>query len=142
MKRCPTCNRNETDDTLVFCRLDGARLVSFDSESATAVLGSGSIAPAGTAPVASGATQPTSSSSAEYVVTGITRHKIAALIVLAALALAGVGLAAYLHARNTEVAIDSTISAELVDVRNNKSLWGEQYDRKTSELLATQRGRS
>ena len=31
------------------------------------------------------------------------------------------------------------ISAELVDVRNNQSLWGEQYDRKISDLLATQR---
>ena len=32
-----------------------------------------------------------------------------------------------------------TISAELVDVRNNKLLWGEQYERKISELLQTQR---
>jgi TolB-like protein/Flp pilus assembly protein TadD len=32
-----------------------------------------------------------------------------------------------------------TISAELVDVRHNKLLWGEQYDRKMSDLLATQR---
>jgi eukaryotic-like serine/threonine-protein kinase len=32
-----------------------------------------------------------------------------------------------------------TISVELVDVRNNKLLWGEQYQRKMSELLATQR---
>ena len=32
-----------------------------------------------------------------------------------------------------------TISAELVDVRNSKLLWGEQYDRKMSDLLATQR---
>jgi tetratricopeptide (TPR) repeat protein len=32
-----------------------------------------------------------------------------------------------------------TISAELVDVRTNKLLWGEQYDRKMSELLQTQR---
>ena len=32
-----------------------------------------------------------------------------------------------------------TVSAELVDVRYNKLLWGEQYDRKMSELLATQR---
>ena len=34
---------------------------------------------------------------------------------------------------------DLTISVELVDVRNNKVLWGEQYDRKISDLLATQR---
>jgi TolB-like protein/Tfp pilus assembly protein PilF len=32
-----------------------------------------------------------------------------------------------------------TISVELIDVRNNKLLWGEQYERKMSELLATQR---
>ena len=32
-----------------------------------------------------------------------------------------------------------TITVELVDVKNNKSLWGEQYERKMSDLLATQR---
>ena len=32
-----------------------------------------------------------------------------------------------------------TISIELVDVRYNKLLWGEQYERKMSDLLATQR---
>jgi serine/threonine protein kinase/Tfp pilus assembly protein PilF len=30
------------------------------------------------------------------------------------------------------------ISAELVDARNNHNLWGEQYDRKLSDVLATQ----
>ncbi len=160
---------------------------------------------------------PTRASSAEYVMTGIKQHKLAAAIVLLVFITGIVGFSAYLHARNTEVAIDSiavlpfqnrstepdseylsdglaesliyrlsqlpnlrvsptssvfrykgkdidpikignelgvsavlsgritqrgdnlTISAELVDVRNNKLLWGEQYDRKTSELLATQR---
>ncbi len=150
-------------------------------------------------------------SSAEYIVGGIKRHKLAALVAIVALVLAVAGLAAYFHARNTEVAIDSiavlpfenrsadaeteylsdglaesliyrlsqlpnlrvtptsvalrykgkqadavkagnelgvsavllgriiqrgdnlTISAELVDVRYNKLLWGEQYDRKMSE---------
>ena len=28
MKRCPTCNRVEADDSLAFCRADGARLVT------------------------------------------------------------------------------------------------------------------
>lgn len=32
-----------------------------------------------------------------------------------------------------------TISVELIDARNNKLLWGEQYNRKISDLLATQR---
>jgi hypothetical protein len=31
------------------------------------------------------------------------------------------------------------ITVELVDVKNNKSLWGEQYERKMSDLLSTQR---
>ena len=31
------------------------------------------------------------------------------------------------------------ITVELVDTRNNKSLWGEQYERKMADLLATQR---
>ena len=45
MKRCPTCNRIETDNTLVFCRVDGAlltvgpSLVSPDAE--TVKLGQG-----------------------------------------------------------------------------------------------------
>jgi len=175
--------------------------------SGTAVGATTSAAPVSTAPA----------SSAEYIVGSIKRHKIATILLLAALVLASVGLAAYLHARNTEVAIDSiavlpfvnqsgdpnneylsdglaesliyrlsqlpnlkvsptssvfrykgkeidpikvgndlgvsavlsgriaqrgdslTISAELLDVRNNKLLWGEQYDPKISELLATQR---
>ncbi len=48
MKRCPQCNRVETDEALKFCRLDGATLVSesssLDSEAGTTPLGSGSVA--------------------------------------------------------------------------------------------------
>src|SRR5215510_16103819 len=39
MKRCPKCNRIETDDTLTFCRQDGVRMVSFDGESETVSFG-------------------------------------------------------------------------------------------------------
>src|SRR6266496_1717154 len=165
----------------------------------------------------SGATQQTPSSSTEYIFSGIKRHKLAAAIGLVVFVIGAVSLSAYLHARNTETAIDSiavlpfqnrstepdseyladglaesliyrlsqlpnlkvsptssvfhykgkeidpvkvgqelgvsavlsgritqrgdnlTISAELVDVRYNKLLWGEQYERKMSELLQTQR---
>lgn len=158
-----------------------------------------------------------SASSAEYVVTGIKQHKMAALIGLLMIVVAIIGLTYYLRGHDTDVAIESiavlpfqnrsaeadtdylsdglaesliyrlsqlpnlkvsptslvfrykgkeidpikvgnelgvsailsgritqrgdslTISAELVDVRHSKLLWGEQYDRKTSELLATQR---
>ena len=47
MKRCPQCNRVETDDALAFCRVDGATLVSdsssIDTEAGTVKLGSGSV---------------------------------------------------------------------------------------------------
>jgi len=46
MKRCPQCNRVESDESLKFCRADGATLVndssSFNSEAGTAQLGSSS----------------------------------------------------------------------------------------------------
>src|SRR5437660_12835679 len=48
MKRCPQCDRVETDDTLAFCRADGTALVSesssIDQEAGTVKLGSGSVA--------------------------------------------------------------------------------------------------
>ena len=45
MKRCPQCNRVESDDNLAFCRADGVALInvsgSFGGETETARLGSG-----------------------------------------------------------------------------------------------------
>src|SRR5712692_8771547 len=156
-------------------------------------------------------------SSAEYLVSGIKQHKLAAAIALLVLVVGAVALSVYLHARNTEVAIESiavlpfvnqnhdpdseylsdgvtesiinsltqlptlkvmarsavfrykgkeadpmaagkelgvravltgrimqrgdslTISTELLDVRDNKQLWGEQYERKVSDLMSLQR---
>ena len=49
------------------------------------------------------------------------------------------GVNAVLSGRITQRGDNLNISAELVDVRYNKLLWGERYDRKTSELMATQR---
>src|SRR5207244_183260 len=46
-------------------------------------------------------------SSAEYIVSGIKQHKLAVAVVLIVLAVGAVGLGMYLHAHNTEVAIDS-----------------------------------
>jgi len=48
------------------------------------------------------------------------------------------GVSAVMTGRIAERGDNLTISVELVDVRNNKLLWGEQYDRKMSDLLATQ----
>jgi len=49
MKRCPACKRVETDDALVFCRVDGTALV-IDSNSVSAEAGTTKF---GSAPVAS-----------------------------------------------------------------------------------------
>ena len=47
MKRCPQCNRVEADETLAFCRSDGAALISdsgsFAGDAATVNLGSGPV---------------------------------------------------------------------------------------------------
>ncbi|HEX7297137.1 MAG TPA: tetratricopeptide repeat protein, partial [Pyrinomonadaceae bacterium] len=158
-----------------------------------------------------------SGSSAEYIVSGIKRHKLVSLAAVVVIVLAIVGISWYVRARNTEVAIDSvavmpfenqnrqddmdymsdgltdsiinsltqlpnlrviarssvfrykgkqtdplvaakelgvrailtgrilqrgdsvTISTELIDARDNKQIWGEQYDRKVSDLMSVQR---
>lgn len=49
------------------------------------------------------------------------------------------GVSAILLGRITKRGDSLTISAELVDVRKNKLLWGEHYESKMSDLLATQR---
>jgi tetratricopeptide (TPR) repeat protein len=49
------------------------------------------------------------------------------------------GVSAVLSGRIVQRGDNLTISAELVDVNDNRLLWGEQYDRKMSDLLVTQR---
>ena len=49
------------------------------------------------------------------------------------------GVDSVMTGRFTQRGDNLTISVNLVDTRNGKSLWGEQYERKMSELLATQR---
>ena len=52
---------------------------------------------------------------------------------------AELGVDAVMSGRVTQRGDNLTISVDLVDVRNKKTLWGEQYERKMSDLLATQR---
>lgn len=49
------------------------------------------------------------------------------------------GVSAVMTGRLAQHGDDLTISVELVDVRNNKLLWGKQYERKLADLLTTQR---
>src|SRR4030095_9582564 len=53
------------------------------------------------------ASVPPAAPSAEYIVFGIKRHKVAAAIALLVFVVAAVALFLYVHARNTEVSIDS-----------------------------------
>jgi serine/threonine protein kinase len=56
-----------------------------------------------------------SPSSAEYIASGIKQHKLAAAIALLVLLVAAFGVGAYLHARNTEVAIESIAVLPFID---------------------------
>ena len=49
------------------------------------------------------------------------------------------GVDSVMTGRITQRGESLTISVNLVDTRNGKSLWGEQYERKMSEMLTTQR---
>ena len=49
------------------------------------------------------------------------------------------GVQAVLSGRLTQRGDNLSISVELIDASTNNTLWGEQYDRKMSDLLATQR---
>ena len=183
----------------------------------TASVGQSMAAPAQTAPPTFEDSRAHPTSSAEYLVSGIKQHKLAAGLIVIALVIGVVGLSFYLYRRNTEVAIESiavlpfenqshdpnsdylsdgvtesiinsltqlpnlkviarssvfrykgketdpfaigkelgvravltgrimqrgdsiVISTELLDVRDNKQLWGEQYSKKVSDLLSVQR---
>ncbi len=132
MKRCPTCQQTYTDETLQFSRVDGALLIedtsASDESSETRILPASQTGEAvglhtdtaqprsttSTLDAGKDSTAQTgelkerrSTSKVDHVVSGIKRHKIAALIALIVIAAGVVGISAYLRARNSEVAIES-----------------------------------
>jgi len=238
MKRCPQCNRFESDEALKFCRVDGATLVSdsssFKSEAGTAQLGASPdgvevhtrILPHNTNANVNRATAPTTvlpPQPASIATSELSKPKgrqtsiIIAVIVTAVVAAVSAVVVDSYRSRNSAKSIQSiavlpfenkstdadtdylsdglaeslifrlsqlsglkvspatsamrykgkdkdiakiaselgveavmtgrllkrgdnlNITVELIDIRNNKSLWGEQYERKMSELLTTQR---
>jgi len=90
-----------------------------DTTAPTATIGSTTGSPDTAAPISSSATRP--SSSAEYIVSGIKQHKLAAAIAIVGLVLGAVGLGFYLHTRNTEAAIDSIAVLPFVNQDNDQS---------------------
>ena len=234
MKRCPQCNRVESDDALVYCRTDGVALIndsgSFSADTQTAKLDSGSIPseietsllPHATTPEISRNTGPTTAlpppqvqgntreltkpkrrgftsaaiglavvtivalgyffwprtgttaiesiavlpfenrsnvADTEYLSDGLAESLIYRLSQLPNLKVSPsssvfrykgektdakkvaeeLGVDSVLTGRIAQLGDSLTISVELVDARNNNVLWGEHYDRKMADLLATQR---
>ena len=233
MKRCPQCNRVETDEALKFCRVDGATLVSDSaasggeaptahfaagaSEFQTSILpdsqskvshrpGSPTSTPATTNSLAKPKSQKRtivviaivvigtaliSAFAAGFVRNYLARESSAAIQSIAVLPfenknsdadtdylsdglaeslifrlsqlpglkvspatsvmrykgkesdvakIAGeLGVESIMTGRVVKRGDNLNITVELIDIRNNKSLWGEQYERKMSDLLVTQR---
>lgn len=124
MKRCPTCNRVETDDALAFCRVDGTLLIvqsgALSANARTTKFGSPpisaesetSILPHTTAGVVSPATAATTVLDAQRgsgatQKSGKSKFRSPAATITVALVLA-LGIFAYLYfSRNTNTAIDS-----------------------------------
>ena len=236
MKRCPQCNRVETDETLKFCRTDGATLIIDSSpmatEAGTAQLGLDrsevhtSILPHTTSANVKRSTGPTTvlpqsstgpqreltkprlskfaiigivgvvviatgnlgffvakkfsasrnnkaiesvavlpfennsgNADSEYLSDGLAESLIYRLSQLSNLKVSPrssvfrykgkeidaerigneLGVDAVMSGRLTQRGDNLTISVDLVDVRNKKTLWGEQFERKMSDLVTTQR---
>ena len=232
MKHCPRCNRVETDETLKFCRADGATLIVgsalIASEAGTAQLDTGevhtSILPQNTRTNVNRSTGPTTileppstdtaihapakprlrrlllvgivvvfaicalgffiagkvssppknkaiesiavlpfenksgNADSEYLSDGLAESLIYRLSRVSNLKVSPrssvfrykgqaidaekigneLGVDAVMSGRLVQRGDDLLISVDLIDVRNNKTLWGEQFQRKMSDLLTTQ----
>jgi TolB-like protein/Flp pilus assembly protein TadD len=220
MKRCPQCNRIESDETLIYCRVDGSTLVqdapSTASEIDTSILPHRTDAeidrPTAPTTVLPAAQTPTStralnkpkrrgfmialvavialiivvasyfyfarnrpaaiesiavlplenrsgSSDTDYLSDGLADSLIYRLSQLPNLKVSPTTSVMKYKGKSTDVAgiakelqvdavmsgrlvqrgDDLSISVQLIDARSNKLIWAEQYERKLSDLLATQR---
>ena len=132
MKRCPQCHRVESDETLKFCRLDGAVLVEdssvSDQFSATRVLpssptggtqvvptdpGHAEVITAGLKPATEPRAQGGELSRASQAgcsgsfVTRLKQYKTGAIVIAALIIVVGVVFFYFYEARNSNTAIDS-----------------------------------
>ncbi|HVS20979.1 MAG TPA: hypothetical protein VHD88_03985, partial [Pyrinomonadaceae bacterium] len=122
MKRCPTCRRTYTDETVKFCRVDGVTLVNdsagLSESEATRVLPESRatgeaptevLRDTGEGKLTTSALKPGPPSAVIGAPRrSMSRRKLALIVALAVLVVVGVaGYISYRHARDTEVAIDS-----------------------------------
>jgi len=141
MKRCPQCHRIETDDTLAFCRVDGAALISdsIDQEAGTVKLGSGSVAnetatgilPQTTEANINRATAPTTVLRSQQPLTGTDFHitierrlnkKALAVIAIAIVAVATAAVVISYRFKSSSAAITSIAVMPFVNESGNKDL--------------------
>ncbi len=140
MKRCPQCNRVETDEALKFCRVDGTTLISessaFAGEAGTAQLGVGpdasevhtSILPhTSTSPEIHRSTAPTTvlappSATTTGALAKPNRRKIGiAIVVIATAAIAAVFVNSYLS-KKSDKSIESIAVMPFVNDSGNADL--------------------
>src|SRR5205807_6856991 len=143
MKRCPACNRVETDDALAFCRVDGEALISdsssIDQEAGTVKLGSGSVANENatgilpqttdaninraTAPTTVLSAQPPSSTTSELTKPKRRKTVIAVTVILTAVVAAFTAIVVDSYrSRNSGKSIQSIAVMPLVNASGNADL--------------------
>ena len=144
MKRCPQCNRVESDEGLKFCRVDGATLVSdsssIDNEAGTVKLGSASVSTEvatetllhstnadinrATAPTTVLPSQPPQSATSELPTTKKTRLKPKAIAVIVIAIIAAITAAVIIsyRTRSRAAAIQSIAVMPFVNASGNADL--------------------
>ncbi len=125
MKRCPTCNRIETDDALAFCRVDGTRLISdsgsVGEESLTVKFGSGAASTdiarnAGSSALTSGHGDRATAQTAVLPAPLIKRHKVGAAIIAGLLILMVAGIGIWFRQSSTGGRKRTTVSFQLAKI--------------------------
>jgi TolB-like protein len=143
MKRCPQCNRVESDEALKFCRVDGTTLVSdsssIDKEAGTAKLGSASVSSKvatdplphsnadfnrTTAATTVWPSPPGQSTTTEFPITTRTRLNPKALAVIVTAIVAAVTAAAVIsyRTRSSRAAVQSIAVMPFVNASGNADL--------------------
>src|SRR2546426_100115 len=167
MKRCPTCNRVEMDETLKFCRLDGTLLVAAsESESATMALhasrpseeittGRLRVTPSiAVLPFANMSTDPEN----EYFCDGLAEELLNALAKIENLKVAARTSSFSFKAKNANVdeigralhvnnVLEGSvrksgnrlrITVQLINATDGYHLWSERYDREMKDIFDVQ----
>ena len=162
MKRCPQCNRVETDEALKFCRVDGAVLVADESAPTLILPEPTSALPdrdddrifIGVLPFVNMSTDAEN----EFFCDGLAEELINALTKVEKLNVLARTSSFSFKARDLDVrdigrqlglshAVEGSvrkagnqirITAQLIDVRSGYHLWSDRYDRELSDVFAIQ----